>query len=111
MEEAEALCDRIGIINKGLLRCVGTQKELKSKFGKGYRLTINFKEWRGEQTIIVNEMLGLGCEVVNDLSSRVMLKVPKEKMLECVRKLKQCDSLSWLLSQPSLYDVFMYFVQ
>ena len=29
MEEAEALCDRIGIINKGLLRCVGTQKYLK----------------------------------------------------------------------------------
>lgn len=25
MEEAEALCDRIGIINKGLLRCIGTQ--------------------------------------------------------------------------------------
>jgi ABC-type multidrug transport system ATPase subunit len=43
MEEAEALCDKIGIINKGQLRCLGTQKVLKERFGQGYRLTINFK--------------------------------------------------------------------
>lgn len=110
MDEAEALCDRIGIINKGLLRCVGTQKELKEKFGKGYRLTVSMKEWKGERAGILGELAVLGCEVVNSLSSRVLLKVPKEKMLECVSRLKQCDSLSWMLSQPSLYDVFMYFV-
>lgn len=49
--------------------------------------------------------------MVNDVGSRVMLKVVKEKMLVCVQKLRKCDSLSWLLSQPSLYDVFMYFVE
>jgi hypothetical protein len=32
-------------------------------------------------------------------------------MLECVKKLKKCNGLSWLLSQPSLYDVFMHFVE
>ncbi len=47
MEEAEALCDRIGIINKGILRCLGTQNYLKERFGQGYRLTLNFKEWKG----------------------------------------------------------------
>lgn len=38
MEEAEALCDRIGIFVAGKLVCVGSPKELKSKFG-GYMVT------------------------------------------------------------------------
>ena len=49
MEEAEALCDRIGIINKGILRCVGSQQELKENFGQGYRLTISFKQLQEEE--------------------------------------------------------------
>lgn len=61
MEEAEALCDRIGIINHGLLRCAGTQKELKEKFGQGYRLTVNFKEWKGEREGVLQAMEALGC--------------------------------------------------
>lgn len=73
-------------------------------------MTINFKEWKGEQTSIIDSLLMEGCEVVSDIGSRLMLKVVKEKMLLCVKKLTLCDSLSWLLSQPSLYDVFMYFV-
>ena len=50
MEEAEALCDRVAIISKGLLRCIGTQRELKERYGQGYRLTLNFKE-EGSQSI------------------------------------------------------------
>lgn len=44
MEEAEALCDRIGIISKGDLKCIGTTQELKDSFGEGYRLHINFTD-------------------------------------------------------------------
>lgn len=44
MEEAEALCDRVGIISKGVLKCVGTQQSLKEKFGRGYRLTISYRQ-------------------------------------------------------------------
>lgn len=35
MEEAEALCDRIGIFVDGKLMCLGSPKELKSRYG-GY---------------------------------------------------------------------------
>ena len=35
MEEAETLCNNIGIITKGQLRCHGTSTELKSYFTKG----------------------------------------------------------------------------
>jgi ABC-type multidrug transport system ATPase subunit len=41
MEEAEALCSRIGIVAKGQLKCVGTAQHLKLKYGKGYVLTVN----------------------------------------------------------------------
>jgi hypothetical protein len=36
MEEADALCDRIGIMAGGQLRCLGSQLHLKSKFGDGF---------------------------------------------------------------------------
>lgn len=44
MEEADTLCNRIGIITEGTLRCVGSQTELKLKYGSGYNLTINLRK-------------------------------------------------------------------
>ena len=41
MEEADVLCSRIGIINEGVLRCVGSQLRLKGNYGGGYRLFLN----------------------------------------------------------------------
>lgn len=38
MEEADILSDRIGIMAKGRLRCIGTSIRLKSKFGTGFML-------------------------------------------------------------------------
>jgi ATP-binding cassette subfamily A (ABC1) protein 5 len=38
MEEADALCSRIGILVSGSLRCVGSTQHLKSKYGAGYHL-------------------------------------------------------------------------
>lgn len=38
MEECEALCQRIGIMVGGRLRCLGTSQHLKTRFGKGFQL-------------------------------------------------------------------------
>lgn len=38
MEEAEALCSRIGIMVGGRLRCIGSNQHLKARFGGGYQL-------------------------------------------------------------------------
>lgn len=40
MEEAEALCTRIGIVVKGRLKCIGSPQHLKSRFGEGYTLEV-----------------------------------------------------------------------
>lgn len=39
MDEAEALCSRIGIMAQGSLKCIGTQKELRERYGSTYELT------------------------------------------------------------------------
>ncbi|XP_059299913.1 ABC transporter A family member 2-like isoform X1 [Lycium ferocissimum] len=44
MEEADILSDRIGIMAKGRLRCVGTSTLLKSRFGAGFIAKISFSK-------------------------------------------------------------------
>lgn len=43
MEECEALCDRLGIMQDGRLLCIGPPSHLKSRFGKGYQLEVTLK--------------------------------------------------------------------
>jgi len=40
LEEAEVLCDRIGIMSAGEMRCIGTAPSLRRRFGRGYTLTV-----------------------------------------------------------------------
>jgi ABC-type multidrug transport system ATPase subunit len=40
MEEAEVCCQKIGIMAKGSLRCIGSIGRLKDLYGCGYKLTI-----------------------------------------------------------------------
>jgi len=44
MEEAEVLCDRVGIVSGGRLACLGTPGHLKNRFGQGYMVKVNFSE-------------------------------------------------------------------
>ncbi|CAG8486112.1 3807_t:CDS:10 [Ambispora leptoticha] len=41
MEEADALCDRLGIMAAGHLRCLGSPLHLKQKHGTGYQISFN----------------------------------------------------------------------
>ena len=40
MEEADILGNRIAILSKGELHCIGTSVRLKSNFGSGYKLIV-----------------------------------------------------------------------
>lgn len=50
MEEADILSDRIGIMAKGRLRCIGTSIRLKSRFGAGFVANVSFANAYGGQT-------------------------------------------------------------
>ncbi len=43
MEEADALCTRVGIMVKGELRCLGSTQHLKNKYGGGYILDVKLR--------------------------------------------------------------------
>jgi ABC-type multidrug transport system ATPase subunit len=40
LDEAEALCHRLGIVVDGSLRCLGSPLHLKSKYGRGYEVSL-----------------------------------------------------------------------
>jgi ABC-type multidrug transport system ATPase subunit len=44
MEEADVLANHIGIMAKGVLRCLGTALHLKRKYGRGFKLTVAFRK-------------------------------------------------------------------
>ncbi|CUG91546.1 ABC transporter, putative [Bodo saltans] len=40
MEEADAVCARIGIVTNGVLQCIGNSQHLKNRFGSGYSIVV-----------------------------------------------------------------------
>ena len=48
MEEADILGDRIAIMAKGRLRCIGTALHLKKKFGAGFVISMGVRDPKGE---------------------------------------------------------------
>ena len=51
MEEAQTLCNRIGIITDGVLRTVGTELRLRKIYGSGYYLSISLDIPRKNEVI------------------------------------------------------------
>jgi ABC-2 type transport system ATP-binding protein len=49
MEEADALCDRVGLMHRGRLRAVGAPEELKAALGAGASLEDVFRHHTGDQ--------------------------------------------------------------
>jgi ABC-type multidrug transport system ATPase subunit len=58
MDEADMLCDRIGIMHNGVLRCLGSAEYLKFKYSVGYTLTIQL-EPELDATSVTEDMLSL----------------------------------------------------
>ena len=51
MEEADVLCNRIGIVNNGVMTCIGSQDRLKELYGGGYHLFINCDRLSSEEDL------------------------------------------------------------
>jgi ATP-binding cassette, subfamily A (ABC1), member 3 len=43
MEEAEALCTRVGIMVGGVIRCIGSTQHLRTQYGKGYQIEFDME--------------------------------------------------------------------
>jgi len=51
MEECEALCNRLVIMVKGELVCVGAIQELKQRFGAGYNIYVKLNPGRAQENV------------------------------------------------------------
>ena len=116
MEEAEALCDRIGIMVQGQLRALGTKQTLKTKYGGHYELVVKLLSSAGiSDEVALNEVvlrLFPMAEREND-SGMITFRVPSNQMslgrafemLEQKRNALKIETYS--ISQPTLERVFI----
>jgi ABC-type multidrug transport system ATPase subunit len=77
MDEAETLCDRIGIILKGKIRCLGSQYKLKNNYGKGFKLCINLKPFKVESNKKNDDDI-----IIDDRDEKIGFFFDKEKIKE-----------------------------
>jgi ABC-2 type transport system ATP-binding protein len=110
LDEADALCDRILVIDHGLIVASGTPDELKSQVG-GDVLTVTVQ--RQDQVGEVARLVGglHGAEAPQVVDDRVVGRVPHggAALVELVRGLDRADiAISGIESRrPSLDDVFL----
>ena len=113
MEEADALCGRIGIMAYGRLRCIGTSLHLKHKFGEGYKLEVDVKDggvqaaqqWI-QQTVPSATKLGLD---YNTLSFQIPFSLVKLSEFFGVMEQRPESACinAWALRQTSMEEVFL----
>merc|ERR1719341_1749882 len=121
MEEADALCTRVGIMVKGELRCLGSTQHLKNKYGAGYMLEV---KWRRGETPTWDTLEAKlkeffpALEVNEQFSDRRSYNIPQEgfrSLALAFQQLEQCkakfDIEDYSFSQTTLEQVFIEFAK
>jgi len=122
MEEAEALCNRIGIMVNGALACLGSATHLRSRFGQGYQIDINLgadknNDRNGSQRLIewiaqhFNEH-----ELLEQQGTHFKFKVNKSlslgKVFKEIENNKEALNIKeYSVSETSLEQIFLYFAR
>ncbi|CAI5437736.1 unnamed protein product [Caenorhabditis angaria] len=113
MEECEALCTRIAIMDRGIIRCLGGKQHLKNKFGKGSMLTLKLSKMdeAGKVAELMKERIyGSRIEAIH--CSTVFIHIEQgtssvAQILKVVNKAKRTYSMEdFTLSQSTLDNVF-----
>jgi len=113
MDEADALCERIGIMSHGLMRCVGTNLHLKNKYGNGYKIEIRFvKEALETANTFVMNIIPKAAVLSTTKDTRVYQVLKTDVVLSEVFRAMQDrnDSIGILdygVRQTSLEEVFL----
>uniref|UniRef100_A0A6B2L2M0 ABC transporter domain-containing protein n=1 Tax=Arcella intermedia TaxID=1963864 RepID=A0A6B2L2M0_9EUKA len=117
MEEAEELCDRLGIFVGGKLAAVGTPQYLKAEFGQGYRLGITTpQEYEEETKKFVFEIAPKAIQL-NSLAGTQNFEIPKNsiklsKIFKVIEKEKEKRHITdWGLSNTTLEEVFLHIIE
>ena len=117
MEEADLLCDRIGIMGDGKMMCLGTAPDLKRRFGTGYKLSINLFSTSNAAASVaegfVNTILPSAVLLNVPLGGILDFEIPREEVrLSSVyaaveNERDRLGIIDWALSETTLEEVFL----
>ncbi|KAF8047262.1 hypothetical protein N665_3120s0001 [Sinapis alba] len=113
MEEAEFLCDRLGIFVDGALQCIGNSKELKSRYGGSYVFTMTTSSEREEDVERLVSTVSPNAKKVYHLAGTQKFELPKQevRIAEVFRAVEKAKSnftvFAWGLADTTLEDVFI----
>ena len=123
MEEASVLGKRIGIINLGKMKCIGTPLFLIERFGKYMNITLNKEEGAVNEKICQFITDKVGEAKYESLSEEILARIPKDCFNqengmnlhnffeELDENLNELKIKSYSVSMPTLEDVFLNVAQ
>ncbi|CAM0910277.1 unnamed protein product [Alopecurus aequalis] len=113
MEEAEVLCDRVGIFVDGGFRCIANPKELKARYGGTYIFTMTTSsEHEHEVEQLVNQ-LSQRANRIYHISGTQKFELPKQgvRIADVFREVESAKRRfcihAWGLADTTLEDVFI----
>ena len=119
MEEASVLGKRIGIINLGKMKCIGTPLFLIERFGKYMSITLSKEEGADNDTIMSYISQKVERPQFESLSEEIMARIPNDNFKkeggislhkffeELDENLENLKVKSYSVSMPTLEDVFL----
>jgi len=115
MEEADALCERIGILVAGQLNCLGSAQALKTKYGSGFHLALKYKvEKHPAIMAFVQELfpdISLKPSLPGSLSGTIpRSEIPLGSTFYTIQsRQNELGITDYSISQPTLEQVFLSF--
>ncbi|KAF3783031.1 ABC transporter A family member 7, partial [Nymphaea thermarum] len=113
MEEAEVLCDRLGIFVDGALQCVGNPKELRARYGGSYIFTMTTSATQEEEVENLVRQISPTANKIYHLSGTQKFELQKQevRIAEVFRAVENAKSKlsiqAWGLADTTLEDVFI----
>ncbi|XP_068306130.1 ABC transporter A family member 7-like isoform X2 [Pyrus communis] len=113
MEEAEVLCDRLGVFVDGSLQCIGNPKELKARYGGFYVFTMTTSSDHEQEVENMVRSLSPSANKIYHLSGTQKFELPKHEVriadvFEAVENAKSRFTVfAWGLADTTLEDVFI----
>ncbi|KAJ4974015.1 hypothetical protein NE237_007189 [Protea cynaroides] len=113
MEEAEVLCDRLGIFVDGSLQCIGNPKQLKARYGGTYIFTITTLNQEEEVVEILVRRISPNAVKIYHLSGTQKFELPKQEVkiadvFQAIENAKRNFTIqAWGLADTTLEDVFI----
>ena len=113
LEEADVLGDRIAFLAQGKLSVIGNSIQLKSKFGKGYRISIVSEPGKSIQ---VKELVATkvpDAVLEDDSAEALIYQVPSKStdsiplFIRCLTEENTGLVKNWGISQTTLEEVFL----